>query len=72
VKLIKTLSDTIVKELQNAGLKAEYLPNPEGLRKDFMPQGLDLPDLDLTSFVLIIACSNPYLIHIQKDITFLS
>lgn len=42
-KLITVLSSTIVKELQSAGLKAEYLHNPDGLRKDFMPQGLNLP-----------------------------
>ena len=42
-KLVMTLSGSIVKELQSAGLKAEYLRNTEGLRKDFMPQGLNLP-----------------------------
>jgi hypothetical protein len=42
-KLVTTLSNSIIKELQSAGFKAEYLHNPEGLRKDFMPKGLNLP-----------------------------
>jgi hypothetical protein len=43
VKLISALSGSIVKGLQDAGQKVEYRPNPSGLRKDFVPQDLDLP-----------------------------
>jgi hypothetical protein len=42
-KLISTLSDAIVSELQSVGQKAERRPNAEGFRKDFMPDVLNLP-----------------------------
>jgi hypothetical protein len=42
-KLISALSGSIVKGLQDAGQKVEYRPNPSGLRKDFIPQDLNLP-----------------------------
>ena len=44
-KLISALSDSIVKGLQDAGQKVEYRPNPSGLRKDFIPQDLNLPSV---------------------------
>lgn len=45
LKLISALSDSIVKGLQDAGQKVEYRPNPSGLRKDFIPQDLNLPSV---------------------------
>lgn len=45
LKLISTLSASIVKGLQDAGQKVDYRPNPSGLRKDFIPQDLKLPSV---------------------------
>ena len=42
-KLISALSGSITKGLQDAGQKVEYRPNTSGLRKDFIPQDLNLP-----------------------------
>ncbi len=42
-KLISTLSEAIVGGMQAAGQKAERRPNEKGLRKDFMPEALNLP-----------------------------
>lgn len=42
-KLIQVLSETIVKELNQAGLRAEYAPNRAGLRKEFHPADATLP-----------------------------
>jgi len=42
-KLLAALSDSIVSELTAAGIKAKRIDNPDGLRKDFMPENLDLP-----------------------------
>jgi hypothetical protein len=42
-KLIGILSQSIVAELRDAGLKAEHKPNTDGLRKEYIPEGVDLP-----------------------------
>ncbi len=42
-KLVQVLSETIVKELNQGGQRAEYAPNRAGLRKEFQPADLALP-----------------------------
>jgi hypothetical protein len=42
-KLISVLSQSIVAELKKAGQPAEYRPNREGLRADFVPAGVEFP-----------------------------
>ncbi len=42
-KLIAVLAESIVKELNDAGLKAERRPNPDGLRNDYIPADVNLP-----------------------------
>jgi hypothetical protein len=42
-KLIRTLSETITKELKQAGQPAKYCPNAFGLRSEFFPADASLP-----------------------------
>ena len=42
-KLISVLSQTIVAELNKAGQTAEYRPNPDGLRREFVPANAKFP-----------------------------
>ncbi|HEY9162376.1 MAG TPA: DUF4410 domain-containing protein [Desulfomonilia bacterium] len=42
-KLIAALSGSIIKGLKDAGQNVDYCPNSSGLRKDFVPQDLNLP-----------------------------
>ena len=42
-KLIRVLSETIVHDLNEAGLRAEYRPNRAGLRSEFIPADLSFP-----------------------------
>lgn len=43
-KLITILSQTIVAELKKAGQPAEYRPNREGLRQEFIPANAQFPN----------------------------